>query len=211
MANRPMLRSPAQAGLTLVELLVAISILAVVAVLGWRGLDGILRSRAALASEMEQVRAMQLTFAQLQRDCEQLARIPSLSGRTVLAAESSRLTLVRKVAADSQPLHLQVISYRLLDGNLTRSESVVTRNLLELDALWRAAGEGDAAAPVVLQSGLSAMTLRYWPGNSNGWRALPPGSWTVPAANSGMPSGLEVTLQPAGRPAMVKAMLLGAA
>jgi general secretion pathway protein J len=31
-------------GFTLVELLVAISILAIVAVLGWRGLDGIIRA-----------------------------------------------------------------------------------------------------------------------------------------------------------------------
>jgi general secretion pathway protein J len=34
-----------QRGLTLIELLVAISVLAFVAVLGWRGLDSIVRAR----------------------------------------------------------------------------------------------------------------------------------------------------------------------
>ena len=34
-----------EAGFTLVELVIAIAILALVAVLGWRGLDGIVRAR----------------------------------------------------------------------------------------------------------------------------------------------------------------------
>ena len=62
-------RVRSQAGFTLIELLVAISILAIVAVLGWRGLDSIVRSREALTSELEQTRGLQLTFAQLQSDC----------------------------------------------------------------------------------------------------------------------------------------------
>ena len=53
-------------GFTLVELLVAISILAIVAVLGWRGLDGIVRARTTLTQQMETTRGMQLAFAQMQ-------------------------------------------------------------------------------------------------------------------------------------------------
>ncbi|MFL6716736.1 MAG: type II secretion system protein J, partial [Burkholderiaceae bacterium] len=45
-----------QRGLTLIELLIAITVLAVVAVLGWRGLDSIVRSRIALTAEMERTR-----------------------------------------------------------------------------------------------------------------------------------------------------------
>ena len=60
-------------GFTLIELLVAISILAIVAVLGWRGLDGIVRARVALTDQMETTRGMQLAFAQMQSDCEHMA------------------------------------------------------------------------------------------------------------------------------------------
>ena len=60
-------------GFTLVELLVAISILAVVAVLGWRGLDSIVRARTSLTEQMETTRGMQLAFAQMQSDCEHKA------------------------------------------------------------------------------------------------------------------------------------------
>lgn len=209
MRNKPGFRFVFTTGLTLVELLVAISILAVVAVLGWRGLDSILRSRATLASELEQVRAMQLAFAQLQRDCEQLANTDSLMGRIVLVTGDGKLTLVRNVVVETQPLHLQVVSYRLVDGRLWRSESAATRNLRELDAQWRAAADETSNA-IALQSGLSAMTIRYWPRSASGWRVPASGGVTFAAASRSMPGGLEITLHPEGREAAVKAMLLGA-
>ena len=72
-------------GFTLVELLVAISILAIVAVLGWRGLDGIVRARVALTAQMEVTRGMQLAFAQMQSDCEHLAAARILDRRAIPA------------------------------------------------------------------------------------------------------------------------------
>ena len=59
MARRPV---PAD-GFTLIELLVAIGILAMVAVLGWRGLDSIMRSREVLTGQLEQARGMQLALS----------------------------------------------------------------------------------------------------------------------------------------------------
>ena len=66
-------RNHSAGGFTLIELLVAIGILAMVAVLGWRGLDSIMRSREVLTGQLEQARGMQLAFAQMQSDCDHLA------------------------------------------------------------------------------------------------------------------------------------------
>lgn len=169
---------PRARGFTLIELLVAISILAIVAVLGWRGLDGIIRSRQALTAQMEQTRGMQLAFAQMQSDCENLAPTALLHGRANLLAETDRLTLVRTVLTENEPSRLQVVSYRVRDGVLLRRESSATRDLAQLDMLWQGArSDTDPAPAVTLQSGLNGMTMRLW--QNGAWRAAT--SVTLPA------------------------------
>ena len=216
-----MIRAPlrSRAGFTLIELLVAISILAIVAVLGWRGLDGIVRARLALTQQMEQTRGMQLAFAQMQSDAEHLADQTLLHQRPNLLAENGRLTLVRTVLAENQPSQVEVVAYRLIDGKLTRRESNATRDLIVLDALWQAAiNDTDVSARVLLQSGVVQMALRTW--NGSDWRiatgAVPlPASRTaleraVTGATTPVTSGLEVALLLQGEPtALVKVYFLG--
>ena len=201
-----------QWGLTLVELLVAISVLGFVAVLGWRGLDSIVRARIALSSGMEQTRGMQLAFAQLQSDCAHLASPSSLPNRVPLAIEQGRLTLVRTVLADNQPSRLQVITYRAIGGMLTRRESAATRDLRELDTLWQTAvNDTDTGQAVTLQSDVAAMTMRLW--INGGWRTEADAVITVggSAATPSVPTGLEVTMLLRGRNVgMLKIFLLGA-
>ncbi len=209
--SMPMVR---QRGLTLVELLVAISVLGFVAILGWRGLDGIVRARIALTGDLEQTRGMQFAFAQMQSDCAHLAGTLILPNRVPLAVEQERLVLVRTVFADNQPSRLQVITYRVREGMLTRRESAATRDLRELDMLWLAAvNDTDTAQAVTLQSDVSAMEMRLWV--SGGWHsgvgapvpATPAGQATSPV----QPTGLEVTLRLRGRDSgLLKIFLLGA-
>ncbi|MEO8342270.1 MAG: prepilin-type N-terminal cleavage/methylation domain-containing protein [Gallionella sp.] len=205
-------------GLTLVELLVAISVLAFIAVLGWRGLDSIVRARIALTRDLEQTRGMQLAFAQLQSDCAHLVNPSALPNRVSFAIGQGRLALVRTVLTDNQPSRLQVISYRMQDGMLARRESAATRDLRQLDSLWLSA-ENDTSMnqAVVLQSGLTALTMRVWEGS--GWRAAdidaspvtaPASAPAAPLANPAAPTGLEVTMQLRGsNTGMLKIFLLG--
>lgn len=201
-----------QWGLTLVELLVAISVLGFVAILGWRGLDSIVRARVALTSDLEQTRGMQLAFAQLQNDCAHLANLSVLPNRTPLALGQGRLTLVRVVYADNQPSRLQVISYRVNDGVLTRREIPATRDLRKLDTLWQAAvNDTDTGQAVTLQSDVAAMTMRLW--IDGGWRTEADAMITIGGSNAALsvPTGLEVTMQLRGHETgMLKIFLLGA-
>lgn len=216
--------SPRARGFTLIELLVAVAVLAIVAVLGWRGLDGIVRSRQALTEQMEQTRGIQLAFAQLQSDLEHRALRKQLRQRQTLVADAGRMTFVRTVLEEGEPSRLQVITYRIRDGVLTRRESLPTRDLLQLDTLWQAAvNDTDSTQGVALQTGVDGMTVRGWRdrtwqpvaagqdasgGGTQGGGANPPNP-ANPAATQDF-DGLELSLQLHGQAsALVKVFLLG--
>jgi general secretion pathway protein J len=193
-------------GFTLVELLVAISILAIVAVLGWRGLDGIVRARVALTAQMETTRGMQLAFAQLQSDCEHMATLNMLPKREVVSFDSDRLTMVRQVFLENEPTRMQVVAYRVVGGVLTRRETAATRDLQQLDVLWKAAlTDADSGGAVALQAGVAGMQVQVWQAN---WS-----STVQPVASlalGGDLKGLKVALIVQGQEApMTKDFLLG--
>ncbi|MFZ6672442.1 PulJ/GspJ family protein [Undibacterium sp. Xuan67W] len=211
-----------QPGFTLIELLVAITILAIVAVLGWRGLDSIVRARIGLTNELEQSRGTQISFAQLENDCAHLAGVDLLATRESLRASQRSLFLIRTVFDDNQPLRLQVVAYRLLDGVLTRRESTATRDLRQLDADWQGAlNETDAMPVVVLQNNVASIAMRTWNNDEKAWRVAgtdidsaqnPTNSSGSAAKPVPLKSGLEMSLQLRGREhTMLKVFLLGAA
>lgn len=214
---------PRHAGFTLVELLVAIGILAMVAVLGWRGLDGIVRARVALTQEMETTRGMQLAFAQMQNDCENAAGNDIMRGRPALLWDADRLTLVRKVYVEHEPSRLQVVGYRVVGGQLIRRESPGTRDLDQVERLWQAIASdapAENAPSVVLQVGVAGMQVQGW--QNNAWRSEPtavggnvdpqqPNPPPPPVPGRSLePTGVQValTVQGLGQP-MVKSFLLG--
>jgi len=207
-------RLPSRArGFTLIELLIAIFILAMVAVLGWRGLDSIMRSREVLTAQLAQARGMQLAFAQMQSDCDHLAGASQgstlLNGRSNLQAENDRLMLVRLAASEQEPQLLQVVTYRLVGGMLVRRESNGTRDLALLDTMWQAArDDAGNSADVVLMQGVGGMAMRgqrrLTSNAAPEWITLGTGSKTDDLA------GLEVSLQIPGQAASLsKVFLLG--
>ena len=214
-----------QFGLTLVELLIAITVLAVVAVLGWRGLDSIVRSRIALTAEMERTRGVQLAFAQMERDCAHIVGPDVSLGHPPLAAEQGRLVLIRKVATENQPVRFQVVTYRVREGVLYRRESRPTRDMVELDVARLTNPQEISREEVALQAGVTSIAIRTWATNATAWRPIdinapqmPMTSTVIPGVPGGVPgtaaqsfTGLEVSLQLEGTAnKLTKVFLLGA-
>ncbi len=63
-------------GFTLIEVLVAISVMALMSLMVWRGLDGMLRTQSSLQTRADDVRTLQAGLAQWQTDHDQLAELP---------------------------------------------------------------------------------------------------------------------------------------
>ncbi|BAP89674.1 general secretion pathway protein J [Burkholderiales bacterium GJ-E10] len=210
--NRPSARarrrSPNAArfhGFTLLELLVAIAILAVVAVIAWQGLSTLLATRARLDPEVDDARAVVATFGQMQED---LAHVPVNAALFELPAQP-----VRVLSVDGQPAleivrlapspdgsgasALQPLIYRVHDGRLERDSGPVQRNM----AVTVAVDAGNWTS-VDLLPGVDAMAVRAWKANA-GWVA------PVDAATAAAP-GIEVQLRRHDGGVLRRVFLVGA-
>ncbi len=63
-------------GFTLVELLIAIALMALMAILSWRGLDGMARTQSILRERSDQVAALQTGLLQWQADLDAITETP---------------------------------------------------------------------------------------------------------------------------------------
>jgi general secretion pathway protein J len=114
-------------GFTLIELLVATALLAVLALLSWRGLDAVLESRRRIVAASDELRALTVAFSQLDEDLRRswpvrLLRLPAPSIGFSVSGEQARATLelLRETTTGSEATQLQRVAWRLRDGVLER-------------------------------------------------------------------------------------------
>ena len=137
-------------GFTLIEVLVAIGILALMAVMSWRGLDGMTRSQAQTQQRMDEVQTLQTGLAQWNADLDAL-----MPQSQVNAIEWDGLVLRltrRSSSADAGGLLVVGWTRRVIDGTgywlRWQSPPVTTRAALatawQQASLW-AQNPGDEA------------------------------------------------------------------
>ena len=170
-------------GFTLLELLVAITLLAILAVIAWRGLDSMTRTHEALAQRDERIEALKTAYAQFDADCTQLAD-PNTLSRSPIEVDANRVLMVRDRRDDGQPPAWQVVLYRIVDGRLERLQSQPITNRGDLrGALDNLRQGGGGAARYLLATNVDSISARAW---------IEPGGWMD---NTG---ALSATLFPAG-------------
>ncbi|WP_374437361.1 type II secretion system protein J [Inhella sp.] len=111
-------------GFTLVEVLVALLILALMATLAWRGVDGMLRARDISQAQLDRSARLHTVMAQWQQDLEQVQDTQLIPA---LRFDGRHLRLTRR-----QPEGLQVVVWWLAEGKLQRWASAPVRNLQAL-------------------------------------------------------------------------------
>ncbi|WP_144152949.1 type II secretion system protein J [Paraburkholderia sp. BCC1885] len=152
-------------GFTLIEMLVAIALLAIVALLSWRGLDATIRGRDDVVSNLTQTRALGRYFSQLQYDLLNLVTADEVFG-SPLRIQPDELVLVRHIGVGNGPTRLQVVRYQMKAHQLLRSASQPVSTLSQLnDALQHM----DRFANVAASGNVRSMDLSVW---------VPPVGWT---------------------------------
>ncbi len=126
-------------GFTLIELLVAISLMALMAVLSWRGLDGISRAQGQLLGRADQVQTLQTTLGQWSADLDAMAEQPDLPG---LDWDGRALRILRRAGVEADA-GLRVVAWtqRSVDAQAywLRWQSPPLQSRSELDLAWQKA------------------------------------------------------------------------
>jgi general secretion pathway protein J len=202
-------------GFTLVELLVALFVMAIMAALSWRGLDGMVRAQSATEAHSDEVLTLQVGLAQWTADLEALEQLP---GVKALEWNGRVLRLTRRSTA-SVADGVLVVGWTRRDVNGTsswlrwQSAPVTTRG--ELEQAWQRAdqwaqnpGDEDRARAVAITP-LDDWQIFYF--RENAWTnpqssdattgsAIPAGQQNALASGLRLPDGVRIVLTlPPGR------------
>ncbi|VBP30149.1 PulJ/GspJ family protein [Burkholderia pseudomallei] len=132
-------------GFTLIEMMIAITILAVIAILSWRGLDQIIRGREKVAAAMEDERVFAQMFDQMRIDARRAATDDEAGQPAV------------RVAGDT----LQIVRYRISNGRVVRYASPPIGDVNALRDALRG-GDTEGWSEVALMRGVGMINARLY-------------------------------------------------
>jgi general secretion pathway protein J len=186
-------------GFTLLELLVAITVLSVVSIIAWRGLDSLVLTRDRLEPQVDETRAMLVAFGQMERDLSQVAN-PSFLGLTssplnVRAVDGSMMIEIARVAAPvpDRATEVQTVYYRIVDNTLVRQATAALPYFQRLNS--------DEFENARLIGQVRSMDVRVWQPGS-GWvqpgdradSGTAPGTPPPVSSRTQIPQGIEIIL-----------------
>jgi general secretion pathway protein J len=148
--HRPM------AGFTLIEVLVALLIMSVIAVLGWRGIDSMARSRDVAQAASERSLRLGTIVAQFEADLQAVQDTPTVPG---LAFDGASLRMSRRTDAG-----LQIVVWSLREGVWQRWASPSTTRVAGLQESWLASQQlqGQEQQQIRLLDGATGWQIYFY-------------------------------------------------
>ena len=172
-------------GFTLIEVLVALGLMALLGLMSWRGLDTLLRTREATQSRTNQVALVQTSLGQWRADLNSQMALPGMLGDNSMMWNGSVLRILRRSSnpmADGGDAGMQVVAWTLREGFWRRWQSAPIENRTELEQAWLMADLwGQNPSTELLQQEVKLMPL-------NGWQLFyfRDNAWTNPLSSSGV-------------------------
>jgi general secretion pathway protein J len=172
-------------GFTLIEVLVALGLMALLGLMSWRGLDTLLRTREATQSRTDQVALVQTSLGQWRADLNSQMALPGMLGDNSMMWNGSVLRILRRSSnpmADGGDAGMQVVAWTLREGFWRRWQSAPIENRSELEQAWLMADLwGQNPSTELLQQEVKLMPL-------SGWQLFyfRDNAWTNPLSSSGV-------------------------
>ncbi len=143
------MRRARESGFTLIELIVAVAVFAVVAVMAYSGLELLIHSRTDLEGQATRQREIELAVLRIERDLRQALARPVRGAygedvRAFVGSENSAQWSTLDLAADEDGVRAQAqrVSYALVDRMLVRvSDRVLDRSPRETGRSRKLLGE----------------------------------------------------------------------
>lgn len=171
-------------GFTLVEVLVALALMAVLAGLAWRGIGGVADAKRVSEERVNQTLRVGTVLAQWEQDLQSVqdtALVPAL------AFDGATLRLVRR-----QEAGVQVVAWALREGRWTRWAAPVTTRGTALQEAWLASQQllGNEAAQLTMLDGVESWQVYFYRGNawSNAQSSAGTASPTAVASGASAPT-----------------------
>ena len=147
-------------GFTLVEVLVALMIMAVLSTMAWQGIDGIVRARDISQAQLDRSVRLNTVIAQWDQD---LAAVQDVATVPALAFDGANLRLVRQVADGAQ-----LVVWTLQGTQWLRWTGPVVTQVGELQESWMRSQQllGNETGLLKLLDGVSRVHIEFYRGNS---------------------------------------------
>jgi len=148
-------------GFTLVEVLVALMIMAVLSTMAWQGIDGIVRARDISQAQLDRSLRLNTVMAQWDQD---LAALFDTTAAPNLSFDGSTLRLVRRADAG-----VQLIAWSRQGTKWLRWAGPVVTRVAELQESWLRSQQllGDESAQLLLLDGVTDLRVEFF--RNNGW------------------------------------------
>jgi general secretion pathway protein J len=187
-------------GFTLVEVLVALMIMALMAAMAWQGVDGVVRSRDASQARLEQTLRLNTVVAQWEQD---LTSVQESNAAPGLQFDGASLRLTRRAAGGMQVAVWSLRPRTGTGGVLQRWTSPIVTGATELREHWLRSLQFQGNEPGQLDtlSGISTWQVVFYRGNA--WTNAQSSDDTVPVAPTGasgvaqrraLPTGVRLVL-----------------